>query len=88
MSQAARIMKFNDLARDFIENSDAILPSKWNEYQALLTVLLALTSFISLTVTLLNRRAGLTKYLEGAAVASASIALLAIFACNFFAVYI
>lgn len=36
-------MKFNDLARDFIENSDAILPSKWNEYQALLTVLLALT---------------------------------------------
>lgn len=100
-----KIANYAELARDFLERSEAILPSQWAQYQTILTVLFVLlcmyqqvifflvsslltSAFVSLAVTLLNRKAGFVAYLAGAGVASIAVALSAVYVCNFFGVYI
>lgn len=88
MSIVEQKIKYVDLVQDFVENSKEILPSKLSQYQLLITLLLALLSFVSVSLTLLNRKGSFLTYLVSAIVASISIALTSIYACNFFGVYI
>ncbi|KAJ8144710.1 hypothetical protein OXX80_003461 [Metschnikowia pulcherrima] len=88
MSILEEKIKYVDLLRDFKENSTEILPSKLSQYQSLITILLAIISFVSLASTLLNRKGNFSTYLAGSIIASISIALTSIYACNFFGVYI
>ncbi|KAF7998925.1 hypothetical protein HF325_006457 [Metschnikowia pulcherrima] len=88
MSILEEKIKYVDLLRDFKENSTEILPSKLSQYQLLITILLAIISFVSLALTLLNRKGNFLTYLAGSIIASISIALTSIYACNFFGVYI
>lgn len=55
---------------------------------ALVTLRLLTTAFVSLSVSFLNRNVSAIKYFLSAAVASISVGLGAIYACNFFGVYI
>ncbi|OBA19295.1 hypothetical protein METBIDRAFT_33484 [Metschnikowia bicuspidata var. bicuspidata NRRL YB-4993] len=88
MSFIENKIKYIDLITDFQQNSEQILPSKLSQYQLLITLILALLSFASVALTLINRKANFATYLTSASVASVSIALTSIYACNFFGVYI
>lgn len=44
--------------------------------------------FVSLSATFIHRKSGAVKYFSSAFVASVMVALLAVYACNFFGVYI
>ncbi|OVF10604.1 hypothetical protein EJF18_20656 [Clavispora lusitaniae] len=83
----SNLEQYNKLRAEF-EAAHEIIPSRWSNYQAHITVLLLLVSFISLSAALVNRKSGAISYFSSAVVASGAIALGSIYACNFFGVYI
>lgn len=113
------LVDYRDLMEEYDTRSEEIIPSRWSQHQAVLTVLLVVictyqltrskcttrplrhyverrcfpmfiltAAFASLSLTFLNRKTSAVKYFVSAAVASISVALSAVYVCNFFGVYI
>lgn len=81
------LITYAELEDLFKNKSLEIFPSAFQQQQTLITVVLVLLSFVSLSLAFLNRSSPV-KYFSSAAVASLSIGLGSIYVANFFGVYI
>lgn len=88
MSDASSQQRFMALTKDFTQNSHEVLPSYLSRYQHLMTFALVILSFAAVALALLNKNSSAAKYFASAVVASFSIGLSSVYACNFFGVYI